>query len=171
MRSIDELLAQLDHERVRKMTQDLISIPSVNPFGQKADAGLREQEVGLRYAELLTEVGCEVVVDEVTPGRPNVIGVLKGSRPGPTLLLTGHLDTVGVTDYDDPFTARIEDGRLYGRGSCDMKAALAAFVEVARVIDEHDADFAGELMIAGIADEEDRMIGSVHWSEHGPVPD
>jgi len=171
MRSIDELLEQLDHDRVRTITHELISIPSVNPFGQEPGVGLREQEVGLRYAELLTEVGCEVVVDEVTPGRPNVIGVLKGSRPGPTLLLTGHLDTVGVTDYHDPFTARIEDGRLYGRGSCDMKAALAAFIEVARVINEQDVPFAGELMIAGIADEEDRMIGSVHWSNHGPVPD
>jgi len=171
MSTIDDLLTNLDHERVLSIAQELISIPSVNPFGQEVVEGLREHEVGQRYAELLAEVGCEVTIDEIAPGRPNVIGVLKGNRPGPTLLLTGHLDTVGVTDYQNPFEPRIEDGNLHGRGSCDMKAALAAFVEVARVLNEGGADFAGELMIAGIADEEDLMIGSVHWSENRAAPD
>ena len=87
------------------------------------------------------------------------------------ILLEGDIATVGVTDYRDPFDARVENGRLYGRGSCDMKAALAAFVEVARAIGAGGADFAGELIVAGIADEEDRMIGSVHWSEHRAAPD
>ena len=62
---------------------------------------------------------------------------------GPTVLLAGHLDTVGVNGYAKPFEPRIDNGRIHGRGSCDMKAALAAFIEVARIINEAAVPFAG----------------------------
>lgn len=155
------------------MARELIAIPSVNPFAQVEEPvpGLRELEVAERYAEMLAEAGCEVRLDTVATGRPNVIATLKGSKPGPTVLLAGHLDTVGINDYENPFDARVENGRIYGRGSCDMKAALAAFAEVARVVSESGVDFAGELLIGGIADEEDRMAGSRRWAETGVVPD
>ena len=171
------LEAAIDEGNLVSLTQELIAIPSVNPFapdveGAPAPAvGSREHEVAERFGEMLAEAGCEVRFDEVSPGRPNVIGTLKGAKPGPTVLLAGHLDTVGVNEYDEPFNPVVANGRIYGRGSCDMKAALAAFVEVARVIHESGVEFAGELMIAGIADEEDRMAGSLHWAEVGPTPD
>ncbi len=169
--SLSDLDASLDLERVVATACELIGIQSVNPFAGEPAVGTREHEVAERYGELLADAGCEVRFDEVAPGRPNVIGTLKGSRLGPTVLLAGHLDTVGVTDYIDPFDAKVENGRITGRGSCDMKAALAAYVEVARVLKESGVDFAGELMIAGIADEEDRMAGSTYWATNGPTVD
>ncbi len=172
----------IDERRVVELAQALIEIPSVNPFSPSKPgdttapaSGMGESKVADRYGQMLADAGCQVRLDEVSPGRPNVVGSLRGNRPGPTLLLAGHLDTVGVNDYTDPFDARIEHGRLYGRGSCDMKAALASFVEVARILHASGSDFGGELLVAGIADEEDRMAGSQHWKQHwnerGPAPD
>ena len=65
-------------------------------------------------------------VEEVAPGRPNVIGVARGSGGGRTLLLNGHLDTVGLLEPDGGLAARVDGGRLYGRGAYDMKGSLAA---------------------------------------------
>ena len=159
---------QISTERLVALTQELIGIPSVNPFGDAPTPGVRESEIAERYASHLESVGCEVILDGPGPDRPNVVGVLRGTTPGTTVLLAGHLDTVGVNGYAKPFEPRIENGRIHGRGSCDMKAALAAFIEVARIINEAAVPFAGTLMIAGIADEEDRMAGSLHWAVHGP---
>jgi len=75
-----------------------------------------------------------VTETEVAPGRPNVVGVLEGAQPGPTLLLCGHLDTVGVEGMDEPFTPVEREGRLYGRGTQDMKSGLAACVGAARLL-------------------------------------
>jgi acetylornithine deacetylase/succinyl-diaminopimelate desuccinylase-like protein len=165
-----ELGDQISTERLVALTQELIGIPSVNPFGDAPMPGVRESEIAERYAALLESVGCEVIIDGPEPDRPNVVGVLRGATPGPTVLLAGHIDTVGVNGYAMPFEPRIENGRIHGRGSCDMKAALAAFIEVARIINEATVPFAGTLMVAGIADEEDRMAGSLHWAAHGPPP-
>ena len=147
----------IDRERLVDLTTAMVEIPSVNPFqlgsGQPAEAA-----VGAFFAERLRELGFDIEIDDIEPGRPNVIGRLTGSRPGPTMLLAGHLDTVGVEGYEDPFVARLDGGRIYGRGSCDMKGGLAAILEAARVVGE--SGFRGELLVIGTADEEDQMIGS-----------
>ena len=89
----------------------------------------------------------------------NVIGCIKGKRPGKKLLFDGHIDTVPVTDETEwqypPFAAEIHHGKIYGRGTSDMKGAVAAFVSAAaNFAADTDKDFAGELYVAGVVHEE-----------------
>lgn len=107
-------------------------------------------------ADLLTSWGFETSMTEVAPGRQNVVGRLSGS--GPTLLLNGHLDTVGVEGMTvAPFGAVVEDGRLLGRGSCDMKGGIAALLAAGRALAAGGAR--PNLVIALTADEEHASIG------------
>ncbi len=150
---------------------NMIRIPSINPFGDTRDDHGAEAAMGDYFEGRLRALGLEVTTKEVTPGRRNVWGVLKGTGEGPTVLLAGHLDTVGVEGYEAPFEARVEDGKVFGRGSCDMKAGLAAYLEVARCLIARDAALAGDLIIAGVIDEEHAMIGSKDFGLSGPQPD
>ena len=89
----------------------------------------------------------------------NTIAMIRGSRPGPTLLFDGHIDTVPVTDEADwtypPFAAEIHDGRIYGRGAADMKGALAAMtVAAVQFARDTEKDFAGTLCVAAVVHEE-----------------
>ena len=89
----------------------------------------------------------------------NVTGVLEGDRPGPTYLFDGHIDTVPVQDPEtwkhDPFGAEIEDGRMYGRGTSDMKGAVAAMACAAAAFKkETQGHFAGRICVAGVVHEE-----------------
>lgn len=89
----------------------------------------------------------------------NIIGCIKGNRPGKKLLFDGHIDTVPVSDASkwshDPFAAEIVDGKMYGRGTSDMKGAVSAFITAAKFFAEDvKKDFAGEIYIAGVVHEE-----------------
>jgi acetylornithine deacetylase len=106
------------------LAAELIAVDSVNPT--LAATGGGEAAAANVLANWLERAGLEVTVDEVAPGRPNVVAVARGSGGGRTLLLNGHLDTVGLLEPDGGLDARVEGGRLYGRGSYDMKASLAA---------------------------------------------
>lgn len=107
-------------------------------------------------ADLLRGWGFRTDIHEVEPGRPNVVATLDGA--GPTLLFNGHLDTVGVDGMTiDPFGAEVKDGKLYGRGSCDMKGGVASLMAAS-------ARLAGEgprpnLVVALTADEEHASVG------------
>ena len=104
------------------LLERLVEIDSVNP----GLGGGGEDEIAMFVAEWAGGAGLEVELDEAAPGRPNVIATAKGSGGGRTLLLNGHLDTVGHEGMAAPLEPRVEDGRLYGRGSYDMKGGLAA---------------------------------------------
>lgn len=107
----------------------LVSIPSVNP--SLARAGEGEGRIGAVCAELLEGWGFKTKTVEVAPGRPNVIALLEGSGRS-TLLLNGHLDTVGVEGMTIPaFAAQVLGSRLLGRGACDMKGGVAALLAAA----------------------------------------
>lgn len=89
----------------------------------------------------------------------NTIGHIKGSKPGPKIVFDGHMDTVPVTDESEwqypPFEAEIHDGKIYGRGTSDMKGALASIAVAASNFKEKTGgDFAGEIFVAGIVHEE-----------------
>jgi acetylornithine deacetylase len=110
------------------LAQALVGIPSVNPV--LAPGGAGEAEIGSRCAEWLRGWGFDTRVVEVAPGRSNVAAILQGV--GPTLLLNGHLDTVGVEGMVvPPWGAVVKNGRLYGRGACDMKGGVAALMAAA----------------------------------------
>jgi acetylornithine deacetylase len=105
------------------------------------------------------DLGLQVHVEEVAAGRPNVIGVLEGRVPGPTLMLCGHLDTVGVEGMSAPFAPVERDGRLYGRGSQDMKSGVAGMIDSVRVA--VSLGFTrGRIVVAAVIDEEYASIGA-----------
>ena len=131
------MIEHVDDDRLRDLTLELVEIES--PTGDTA-------QVASRYAQRLEEIGMEVeVLDEVFPATPIVIGRLRGGESGPSVVLNGHLDTVPIPH--EP--ARIENGSVYGRGSADMKGALACAAEAARVLKE-SGPFPGELVIIAI---------------------
>ncbi len=165
---VPAIFALLDRERLVSDLSEMIRIPSINPFDDDVMPGHREQEMAAFYLDRMSDLGLQVGTREVAPGRPNVWGVLKGKGGGPSLMLSGHLDTVGTDNYPDALQARVADGRVYGRGACDMKAGLAAYLEVVRMLRETDTQLNGDLLITGLVDEEHMMIGSRDLGEHGP---
>src|SRR5215213_7167363 len=95
-----------------RLLRDLVAIDSVNPSLVPGAAG--ERAIAAAVAECLRAAGLDVEIQEVAPGRPNVIGVLEGRSKGRSLMLCGHLDTVGVEGMHAPFDPAERDGRLYG---------------------------------------------------------
>ena len=142
------------------LARALIATPSVNPELEESGAG--EGAVAELTAEWLRGWGLSVEVSDVAPGRSNVLGRLEGrgagEGAGPTLLLNGHLDTVGVAGMSvDPFGAELRDGRLWGRGSSDMKGGVAALLAATARVARSGAP--GSLIVALTADEEHASLG------------
>ncbi len=154
----------VDRGYVVKTLADLVRINSVNPGLVNGAPG--EAEIGEYIATALRLMGLEVEVVEVETGRVNVICVLQGAGNGPSLLLNAHMDTVGVDGMEQPFSGAIRDGRLYGRGAQDMKGSIAATLGVAKALTDNAARFAGDLVLAFVADEEYGSIGTEHLVEH-----
>ena len=132
----------------------LVAVDSVNPGLVSGAAGEARIAGVVRDWALAASLAAELV--EHGPGRSSV--VVRGGRPGARrLLLCGHLDTVGPGGMTDPLVPRIEGDRLYGRGAYDMKAGLAAALVACR--EAHRAGLPGEVVVAAVADEEDRSAG------------
>ncbi len=146
----------LDRREVAELVSQLVSIESVNPTLVPGGAG--EAEVGRFVADWLERHGLETEYEEVEPGRANVVGRVRGSGRGRTLLLNAHLDTVGLGGPDGGTTPRVDGDRLYGRGSYDMKSGLAAIMLAAARA--RDLRLAGDVVVTAVSDEEDRSLGS-----------
>lgn len=144
-------------EDVAELLGALVAMPSVNPSLEAGAGG--EAELARFVRDWLASAGCAAELVEVLPGRPNVIARLAGARPGPTLMWNAHLDTVGVNGMAAPFEPRVEAGRLYGRGSADTKAGLAAMMHAAARLAARRA-FAGTLVVCGVIDEEYLSAGT-----------
>ena len=148
----------VDEKFIIETLQRMVQINSTNPSLGEANVG--EAEIAAYIAQVLNGLGLEVIIQEVAPGRPNVIGILKGSGNGRSLMYNGHTDTVGVEGMAEPFSGAIRDGKLYGRGSQDMKASLAAMIGSAKAIQDAGLTLAGDLVLAFVVDEEVMSIGS-----------
>lgn len=145
------------------LTRALVSTPSVNPVLEAGAAG--EAAIAELTAGWLETWGFEVEVVEVAEGRFNTIG-RRGNSHGPCLILNGHLDTVGVDGMTvDPFAAELRDGRLWGRGSCDMKGGVASLLAAAAVT--ADDALEGRLIVALTGDEEHASLGMAHLVDSG----
>jgi acetylornithine deacetylase/succinyl-diaminopimelate desuccinylase family protein len=152
-----------DPERAKNVLSDLVSIESVNPSLVPGGGG--EERMARWVVAFLASAGFEVLLEEIAERRFNATGLLRGPRPGPRLMLNGHLDTVGVGGMREPFSPRVEEDRLYGRGSLDMKGGLAAALLAAEYLAK-TADFAGEILIAAVADEEMESCGTRRLLRH-----
>ena len=148
-----------------KLLADLVAIDSVNPSLVPGGAG--EQKIARAIAAEMRASGLEVEVTDVAPGRPNVVGVLEGRAPGRSLMLCGHMDTVGVAGMKSPFDPVVRDGCLYGRGAQDMKGGVAAMIGAARVLAQGGGLASGRLIVAAVADEECASLGAERWSAAG----
>ncbi len=142
--------------RLAQVLTDLVRIESINPALVPGGSG--EQAIAQYAQQFMESAGLEAWLQEVQPGRFNAVGVLRG-RGGRSLMLNGHLDTVGVGGMADPFSARIVGGRLYGRGSQDMKAGVAAMLVAAESLAAEGRP-AGDVIVACVADEEYQSAGT-----------
>lgn len=136
------------------MTRELVRTPSVNPVLEAGGAG--EGEIAKLVAEWLRGWGYRPVTTEVAPGRFNVVA-RRGAGAGPSLLLNGHLDTVGVGEMAAPFSGEVREGRVLGRGAADMKSGLACVLTVAAQL--AGEEIPGRLIVAFTADEEHASLG------------
>lgn len=154
---IQDVLAEIDKEELVALAQELVRIPSENPPGE-------EKPVADLLAGRLRKAGLEVDVKDVDEHveRPNVLATWDTGIDGPTLLFNGHLDVVpaGQGWSVDPFAAEIIDGRLYGRGSCDMKGPLAAVVKAIEAVRSVGAPLRGKVIFAGVVGEEQDQSGT-----------
>jgi acetylornithine deacetylase len=145
-------------DRALQLLKDLIAVDSVNPSLVPGAAG--EAAIARTLVDVLRGSGLTVETQVAAPGRPNVVGTLKGRAPGRSLMFCGHIDTVGVAGMTRPFDPAERDGRIFGRGSQDMKSGVAAMIDAARVIADSGGLAAGQLVIACVVDEEHASIGA-----------
>jgi succinyl-diaminopimelate desuccinylase len=164
---INHIFKEIKKEELVKLTRDLIRIPSVRHQG----GGGNEKEVALFIAHLLEEMGLDVVVEEVEPGSPNVIGALQGQSEGPCLMFECHTDVVTEGDVSEwkygPFDGRLVGNRIYGRGACDTKGNLAAAMKAVQAISQSGIPFKGKILLGILVDEEGMMTGVKHFIRQG----
>ncbi len=138
--------------------RDLIRIDSRNPGLEAGAPG--EWEIAQHVNSLLRELGWEAVLHELGNRRANVVARRAGTGGGPSLMINVHLDTVGVEGMKDPFSAKRSNGRIWGRGAQDTKGGAAAALGLAKALTEAKRDLHGDLVLAFVADEEHKSIGT-----------
>ena len=142
-----------------ELTSKLVGFNTINPPGD-------ENACAVYLAELLTEYGFLVSQHDFAPGRTSLLARFVADDTRPTLCFAGHIDTVplGLNDWSvDPFSGLVKDGKLYGRGSSDMKGGVAAFVTAA--IQLVQSDGCPNLLLVILAGEETGCQGSFHLAE------
>ena len=148
------------------LTEKLVSIDSTNPSLSSTGAG--EEEIAAFVADWCRDQALDVRIIDAD-GRPNVVAIAKGTGGGRSIILNGHLDTVGVDGMVDPFQPRVEDGRMYGRGTIDMKASIAAMMAtLARV---RRNPLRGDVVMTAVADEEAYSVGTSAVLDSGVTAD
>ncbi len=154
----DDVLNCIDTSELVGLTRELIRIPSV----YQPVTGQGEEKVARFVGRKLDEMGLDVKIEEVAPGRPNVMAALNGDE-GRTILLEAHTDVVTEGDSAEwtypPFAAEIVGNRIYGRGACDTKGNLAAAMLAVKAVKASKRRFKGRIILAVPVDEEGLMTG------------
>jgi succinyl-diaminopimelate desuccinylase len=161
---LSRVFEHIGAEEVVELTRALVRIPSVYRPGEP---GANEAEVAAFVESWFRREGLPVDVQQVAPGRPNVLAWVGEKGPGRRcLLLEGHTDVVTEGDPKDwtrpPFAAEMIDGRIYGRGAADMKSGLAAAMVALAAFRRADVTPKGKLVVGALVDEEDAMLGVRH---------
>jgi succinyl-diaminopimelate desuccinylase len=153
----------IDPQNAVRLLTDFVKLPTVNPPGD-------EKLAADWLAEELERMGFVPRVDDLGGNRANIVSVLKGSGEKPALVFNGHLDVVPAGDLpwrNGPFAGIQVDGRLYGRGTSDMKSGLMAMVLAAEALKKAAVRLKGDLIISGVADEESTALGAKAWVDAG----
>lgn len=150
----------VDSAFVTRCLVDLVRINSVNPSLESGGGG--EKKIGEYIHSVLKSLHFLTSIEVIAENRINVYGFWKGKGKGKSLMLNAHMDTVGVQGMSAPFEANISDGKLFGRGSYDMKGSIAAMLGVAKAISDAKQNLSGDLMLTFVADEEYESIGTEH---------
>ena len=146
---------------VAELAQDLVRIPSVNPDGDPGTDQTGEEACAAFLRDFLHSLGAEVRLEEVLPGRPNVVARFTATGGKPRLLFAPHTDTVSVAGMTvDPFGGEIRDGRLYGRGATDTKGPMASMLWALRECRDVLPLLSHEIWFAGLMGEEAGQDGA-----------
>lgn len=168
---LEAVLDQVDRNRIVDVACNLANIVSITG---------EEEEVAKYLGSELENLGMEVEYQYVEDGRPNVIGKLKGSGGGATLMFNAHMD-----HFDNPQETVVEDDRIYGRGLVNMKAAFPCYIEAVAAIQRASATLKGDLIIAGVVGEIEKAqigrfqgktyrgagVGARYLMDHGVMAD
>ena len=166
---LDRLFARIDamEGELVALTQELVRIPTVNPPGEAYEPcarlvgeRLRRWGYAVEYLRGEGERG-----DSAAYPRTNVIGRVEGARGGPTIHFNSHIDVVEAGEgwSVDPFGALLQDGRIYGRGTCDMKGGMAASMIAVEAILAEGIAFPGAFEVSGTVDEESGGFAGVGY--------
>lgn len=155
---------RIDRDYIRQTLTGLVQINSVNPTLAPGAPG--EAEIAKFIADSLASFGLNTESFEPEPGRISVVGTLKGSGGGRSLMLNAHCDTVDVAGMAEPFSGAIREGKLYGRGAFDMKGSLAACMAAAKALADSGAPLRGDVLVAAVADEEYGSLGTSDLIRH-----
>lgn len=155
----------IDRNELWQLASALVKIPSCTS-GKGGERAMAEY-----ILQVFRKEGVDAELKEVCGGRTNVYASVKGSGGGRSLMLTGHLDTVPAYGMENPLSGEIRDGRLYGRGACDMKGALAAMIQAVISIKRDAVKLRGDLYFAGVIDEEETGRGTEALVKSGPYTD
>jgi acetylornithine deacetylase len=155
---------RIDTEYLTATLARMVQIDSINPFFN--DGKGDERAIAAFVAEELRGLGMRVETYEPQPHRVSVVGTLPGTGGGRSLMLYGHMDTVGVAGMAEPFSGAVRDGKMYGRGTYDMKGGLAACLGAAKAVVESGTRLAGDLLVCGVADEEVASLGMIDVLTH-----
>jgi acetylornithine deacetylase len=155
---------QIDRPYLEQTLASLVRINSVNP--KFSDGSTDESAIAAHLERVLRALGMEVTLHDASPRRTSVVGRLRGTGGGRSLMLYGHIDTVGIEGMKAPLSGRIRDGRMYGRGAYDMKGGVAACVAAIKAIVDSGSALAGDLVFVGAADEEVASIGMSEVLQH-----
>lgn len=154
----------LDRDYLIARLTDLVRIDSVNPRLVPDAPG--EAEIAAYIAAVLRDLGIHVELQEVEPRRPNVVGVIRGTGGGRSVMLNAHMDTVGIDGMRAPFAAATRGGRLHGRGAQDMKGSIAAMLTAAKSLVDSGTRVGGDIVLAFVVDEEYGSSGTEHLMRH-----
>lgn len=160
-----QLIEFISNYEVLKILQELISIEGHKEVAEK------ESRVADYILKLLQKEGIEAELDQIEENRPNVYGYIRGEEEGIELMFNGHTDTIpGFTMDYDAFNPFIRDGKIFGRGSADMKAGLTAALAAMIAIKRSGVKLRKTVMFAGVIDEEERSKGTERLIEKGIIP-
>ena len=153
----------IDHDAAVRLLTECVQLHTVNPPGN-------EKLAADWLAEELERKGFSPRVDDLGGNRANIVTVLRGTGEKPALVFNGHLDVVPVGDTPwthDPFGGVRVNGRLYGRGTSDMKSGLMAMVVAVEALKQAGVHLKGDLILSGVADEETGALGAKSWVQAG----